>query len=438
LPWESGLGVATYPVAQLNNRINPSLKPLQLTHRPRPSRTHSFHTIYDANGRMIKASKASIPDAISTYDASGLRVAEKVNDVWRFLIYDVGGKLVTEYGGLQSSDEGGVKYLFSDWQGSTRAVLSNTGTVNARSDYSAFGEEIQAGIGLRTVTQGFGSAQNPRQKYGLTERDDATGLDHTWFRKHENRAGRWTGADPYGGSMSIGDPQSFNRYHYVGNDPLNFIDPSGLDAAGSGTSYGTGILWTLWYGNNIDGWRAIFSWFEAYPGANMGGDASGLARDAFDKFTQANKACLELAKKLGLDKAVGKAKYVTPDKKDLKTKLSTLKFQPGDIGVAAFTRATLADAQAFGVAVTNPHTQTTYLFSGAFKTIGGLDMFLMNLGGTVFHEAFHLTGDGHEEIANDLGLSYDKTIKDNEDRDAAASNALDKFIADGCKKEDKK
>ncbi|MBK9438869.1 MAG: hypothetical protein IPN51_12975 [Chloracidobacterium sp.] len=141
---------------------------------------------------------------------------------------------------------------------------------------------------------------------------------------------------------------------------------------------------------------------------------------------------------MGLDKAVGKAKYVTPDKKDLKTKLSTLKFQPGDIGVAAFTRATLADAQAFGVAVTNPHTQTTYLFSGAFKTIGGLDMFLMNLGGTVFHEAFHLTGDGHEEIANDLGLSYDKTIKDNEDRDAAASNALDKFIADGCKKEDKK
>ncbi|MBK9438872.1 MAG: RHS repeat protein [Chloracidobacterium sp.] len=158
---------------------------------------------YDANGRMVKASKTSVPDALSVYDASGMRVAEKVNDVWRFLIYDVGGKLVTEYGGLQSTDEGGVKYLLSDWQGSTRAVLSNSGTVNGRADYSAFGEEIQAGIGLRTVTQGFGSAQNPRQKYGLTERDDATGLDHTWFRKHENRAGRWTGADPYNGSMNL-------------------------------------------------------------------------------------------------------------------------------------------------------------------------------------------------------------------------------------------
>ncbi|MER3478874.1 MAG: hypothetical protein C4287_23425 [Leptolyngbya sp. ERB_1_2] len=30
--------------------------------------------------------------------------------------------------------------------------------------------------------------------------------------------------------VSLADPQSFNRYSYVGNDPTNFIDPSGLDA----------------------------------------------------------------------------------------------------------------------------------------------------------------------------------------------------------------
>ena len=28
--------------------------------------------------------------------------------------------------------------------------------------------------------------------------------------------------------MSVGDPQSFNRYAYVGNDPVNMVDPSGL------------------------------------------------------------------------------------------------------------------------------------------------------------------------------------------------------------------
>jgi hypothetical protein len=28
--------------------------------------------------------------------------------------------------------------------------------------------------------------------------------------------------------MSLADPQSFNRYSYVNNDPVNFVDPSGL------------------------------------------------------------------------------------------------------------------------------------------------------------------------------------------------------------------
>jgi hypothetical protein len=46
--------------------------------------------------------------------------------------------------------------------------------------------------------------------------------------------------------MSLGDPQSFNRYSYVGNDPVNFIDPSGLNAsatsAGGYSCYIDGVL----------------------------------------------------------------------------------------------------------------------------------------------------------------------------------------------------
>jgi len=37
-----------------------------------------------------------------------------------------------------------------------------------------------------------------------------------------------TTTDPDGGSMALGDPQSFNRYSYVQNDPVNFVDPTGL------------------------------------------------------------------------------------------------------------------------------------------------------------------------------------------------------------------
>ena len=85
---------------------------------------------YDANGRMVRATKANVPDALSVYDAAGMRVAERVNDVWRFSIYDIGGKIVAEYGGVVATDEGGVKYLLSDWQGSTRAATVQKRCVN--------------------------------------------------------------------------------------------------------------------------------------------------------------------------------------------------------------------------------------------------------------------------------------------------------------------
>lgn len=123
----------------------------------------------------------------------------------------------------------GVRYVLADVQGSARAVVNNQGTssnVVARHDYLPYGGEIAANVGMRSAAQGYGGADPSRQKYALTERDDVTGLDHTWWRKYDHQAGRWTTPDPLGGD--IGNPQSFNGYSYSGNDPVNMIDPSGL------------------------------------------------------------------------------------------------------------------------------------------------------------------------------------------------------------------
>jgi len=60
------------------------------------------------------------------------------------------------------------------------------------------------------------------------------------FRKYDPSAGRWLSPDPYGwGAADLSNPQSINRYAYVGNKPLVFIDPLGLD----GYNWAGGCLW---------------------------------------------------------------------------------------------------------------------------------------------------------------------------------------------------
>jgi RHS repeat-associated protein len=135
-----------------------------------------------------------------------------------------------------------INYVLQDVQGSTRAVMSGNWIV-ARHDFLPFGEEIGAGVGMRTSGQGFGVSDKIRQRYAMTERDDATRLDHTWWRKYESFSGRWTSPDPYRGSMSIADPQSFNRFSYVQNDPVNFVDPTGLYWAIDWGSCRTNWVW---------------------------------------------------------------------------------------------------------------------------------------------------------------------------------------------------
>lgn len=59
-------------------------------------------------------------------------------------------------------------------------------------------EHATGSVGGRTASENFDELSCPinirlrrSHRFGLTERDDATGLDHTWFRKNEGRAGRF-------------------------------------------------------------------------------------------------------------------------------------------------------------------------------------------------------------------------------------------------------
>jgi RHS repeat-associated protein len=60
------------------------------------------------------------------------------------------------------------------------------------------------------------------------ERDNETGLDYFGARYYASTQGRFTSADPLISSGAVESPQSWNRYTYVLNNPLRFIDPNGL------------------------------------------------------------------------------------------------------------------------------------------------------------------------------------------------------------------
>ena len=182
---------------------------------------------YDANSRQKQSANLDGSGAVvSVYDAAGHRVGIQVGgSLTNVLIYDTSSKLVAEYN--TTTAPGGTQYVFSDHQGSPRAITSSTGSVISRHDYLAFGEELGT-VGMRTSGQGYGAGDSVRQKYAGMESDSATGMAHTLWREYDSFSGRWTAPDPYGGSMELADPQSFNRYTYVNNNPVNAIDPLGL------------------------------------------------------------------------------------------------------------------------------------------------------------------------------------------------------------------
>jgi hypothetical protein len=57
------------------------------------------------------------------------------------------------------------------------------------------------------------------------------------MRRYQLAWNRFAQPDPYDGSYDTTDPQSFNRYAYVQNDPVDFVDPSGLDIWDANPSY---------------------------------------------------------------------------------------------------------------------------------------------------------------------------------------------------------
>jgi len=195
--------------------------------------SHTY--FYDAENRLFQVDGSSGFCATGSgtaatmcylYDAQGRRVRKNIGSTVKDYVFNLASSVVAEItptmgwqvgynylnGQLQSEYRNNL--IHADHLGSTRLLTDPTKAIAQNLDYLPFGENISTDSGIST------------HEFTGNQRDGESSLDHTLFRKYSFLSARWTSPDPLRGS--IANPQSLNRYAYVGNNPMNLTDPTGL------------------------------------------------------------------------------------------------------------------------------------------------------------------------------------------------------------------
>jgi len=137
-----------------------------------------------------------------------------------------------------------VRYLLGDHLGSTVAVLDQNQAVLQRMSYDPWGRRRNTD-GSDDTNTSLGSIVNGQNHTGYTgqEQLDQLGLVHLNGRVYDPITGRMTSADPTVPDPS--DTQHLNRYAYVLNNALAFVDPSGFGPVAT-----SGFGWDVVYKYN--------------------------------------------------------------------------------------------------------------------------------------------------------------------------------------------
>ena len=237
---------------------------------------------YDLENRLITASGAQY-----TYDGQNKRIFSCTNSCASetYYFYAPSGKLIAQFTPVYTAPYrvqnqvqlAPATLVFQN--GPTRAyfgsrLLGNEDRLGSRGKYFPYGED--------------NSSQNPPSdnvKFATYTRDSATGLDYADQRYYANSTARFTMPDP-SSSASTTVPQSWNKYAYSSNDPINSNDPSGLcdvmlagirmAAAQDGDfeAYSTDMISVYAYS------------VGASPASGFLGKVSGIAQGIFDVASQ--------------------------------------------------------------------------------------------------------------------------------------------------------
>ena len=126
--------------------------------------------------------------------------------------------------------EGRQYAVHADHLNTPRRLTQEDGKVAWQWAYSAFGEDAPTTAATRftsaTTNPTTGTTTVPMVQYNLRYPgqyfDEESGLHYNHFRSYDSKVGRYTQADP------IGMDGGWNRFGYVGGNPLRYTDLHGL------------------------------------------------------------------------------------------------------------------------------------------------------------------------------------------------------------------
>jgi RHS repeat-associated protein len=181
---------------------------------------------WDAENRLTAVKQGATTLASFAYDAWGRRVQKTAGALTRTYVYDAedvieerlsSGQTVHYVHGLeidqplaQRDSAAIVAYYLADHLGSIVQMTNSAGTTTLTREYDPWGNLLQG-----SSTSGYA--------FTGREWDSETGLYFYRARYYDPGTTRFLSEDP------IGLEGGVNLYTYVGNDPVSFNDPYGLD-----------------------------------------------------------------------------------------------------------------------------------------------------------------------------------------------------------------
>ncbi|MCU1228009.1 MAG: hypothetical protein JWO97_893 [Acidobacteria bacterium] len=244
--------------------------------------------VYDAAKMLTRRDDAS---AVYVYTADDERLATIVGGgSWKWTVRNLDGKVLREFTGSDASSVqwsrdyvyrgsqllatqtiSGVSRFHLDQLGTPRLITDANNTRVGQHDYYPFGTELSSSLNEPSAIS---------MKFTGHERDvsvNGSNLDYMHARYYSSGQGRFITVDPTWDSADISTPQTWNRYAYVENKPINAIDADGrcpnciaaAIGAGVGAVIGGGVEW----GSQVLAGETV-NW-NRVGGAMLGGAITG-------------------------------------------------------------------------------------------------------------------------------------------------------------------